>query len=139
MGIQIDLDKCTGCGDCVPVCPFGLLEIVDDKVQLKEGCTLCGACQEACAYEAILIEAVPEAEAISDSHRGIWVFAEQRDGKLKSVAYELLSKGRELADTLKTELSAICFGHGIDVNQLIDPINIMTKTYSAQFGLQGIC
>jgi len=120
MGIQIDLDKCTGCGDCVPVCPFGLLEIMDDKVQLKEGCTLCGACQEACDYEAILIETLPETEALSDRHRGIWVFAEQRDGRLKSVAYELLAKGRELADSLKTELSAVCFGHRIDeINQLI--------------------
>jgi len=120
MGIQIDLDKCTGCGDCVPVCPFALLEIVDDKVQLKEGCTLCGACQEACDYGAIVIEAVAEAPAAGDSHQGIWVFAEQRDGRLKSVAYELLSKGRQLADTLKTELYAICFGHDIDdVEQLI--------------------
>ncbi|MBA7669441.1 Caffeyl-CoA reductase-Etf complex subunit CarE [subsurface metagenome] len=120
MGIQIDLDKCVGCGDCVPVCPFSLLEIVDDKAQIKEGCTFCGACQEACGYEAILIEAVTEALVASDSHRGIWVFAEQRDGKLKSVAYELLSKGRQLADTLKTELCAVCFGHGIDdVEQLI--------------------
>jgi len=120
MGIQIDLDKCTGCGDCVPVCPFGLLEIMDDKVQLKEGCTLCGACQEACVYEAILIETIPETEALSDRHRGIWVFTEQRDGRLKSVAYELLAKGRELADSLKTELSAVCFGHSIDeINQLI--------------------
>ncbi len=120
MGIQIDLDKCVGCGDCVPVCPFGLLEIVDDKVQLKEGCTLCGACQEACAYEAIFIESVPETEVVSAGHQGVWVFAEQRDGRLKTVAYELLAKGRELADSLKTELSAVCFGHRIDeVNQLI--------------------
>jgi len=120
MGIQIDLDKCTGCGNCVPVCPFALLEIVEDKVQLKEGCTLCGACQEVWDYEAIVIEAVTEAPAAGDSHQGIWVFTEQRDGKLKSVAYELLSKGRQLADTLNTELCAICFGHSInDVEQLI--------------------
>ncbi|MFC1965308.1 FAD-binding protein, partial [Chloroflexota bacterium] len=120
MGIQIDLDKCVGCGNCVPVCPFGLLEIADDQVQLKEGCTLCGACQEACSYEVIRIEAAPKATEVSDSHRGVWVFAEQRDGKLKSVAYELLSKGRELADTLETELCAVCFGHGIgETDQLI--------------------
>ncbi len=120
MGIRIDLDKCTGCGDCIQTCPFGLLEIVDDKVHLEDGCTLCGACQEACGFEAIVIEALPEAEAVSDSHRGVWVFAEQRDGRLKNVAYELLAKGRELADSLQTELSAVCFGHGIDdINQLI--------------------
>jgi len=119
MGIQIDLDKCVGCGNCVPACPFGLLELVDDKVQVKEGCTLCGACQQACEYEAIIIEDVAEPVTVSDSHRGVWVFAEQRGGKVKSVAYELLSKGRQLADTLGTELCAVCFGHNIsEVEQL---------------------
>ena len=56
---------------------------------------------------------------MSDSHRGVWVFAEQQGGSLKSVGYELLAKGRELADNLKTELSAVCFGHNIDENSLI--------------------
>ena len=120
MGIQIDSDKCMGCGDCLPSCPFGLLEIVDDKVQVRDGCTLCGACQEACDYGAILIEAAAEASAVSDSHQGVWVFAEQRDGRLKSVAFELLSKGRQLADTLGVELCAACFGHKVtEVEQLI--------------------
>ncbi len=119
MGIQIDLDRCTGCESCVPSCPFGLIEIIDEKAHINEGCTLCGACQDACGYDAILIEAVPETGVVSDGHRGIWVFAEQRNGELKSVDYELLSKARELADTLQTELCAICFGHNItDIEQL---------------------
>ena len=119
MGIQIDLDKCTGCGDCQPYCPFDLIEIIGEKAQIKEGCTLCGACVQACDYDAILIEVVTEAEEVSDTHRGIWVFAEQRDDQLKSVGYELLSKGRELADALNTELSAVCFGHNVsDIGQL---------------------
>ena len=114
MGIRIDRDKCVGCGDCVPSCPFGLLEIIGEKVHLKDGCTFCGACQEACSYQAITVEVITEPSAPDDSYRGVWVFAEQRDGRVKSVAYELLSKGRELTDTLKTELCAICFGHNID-------------------------
>ena len=119
MGIQIDLDKCTGCGNCIPYCPFDLIEIIDEKAQIRDGCTLCGACQDGCDEDAIIIEEVTGAAEASDTHRGIWVFAEQRDGQLKSVGYELLSRGRELADTLKTELCAVCFGHNInDVEEL---------------------
>lgn len=29
--ISIDTDKCNGCGDCVPVCPAGVLEIRDNE------------------------------------------------------------------------------------------------------------
>ncbi len=120
MGIQIDLDNCIGCGNCLPACPYGLIELIDEKARINEGCTLCGACQEACEYDAILIEVAAETVEISDSHHGIWVFAEQRDGKLKSVGYELLAKGRQLADTLDTELCAVCFGHNInETEQLI--------------------
>jgi len=112
MAIRIDLEKCTGCGTCIPTCPFGLIEVVDNKARIREGCTLCGACRDACVYEAILIEKAPEAVPV-DGHHGIWVFIEQRNGKLKSVGYELIARGRELADTLKTELCAVCFGHNI--------------------------
>ncbi|MFC2012822.1 FAD-binding protein [Chloroflexota bacterium] len=113
MGIQIELDNCTGCGNCVPACPFGVIEIVDDKARINDGCTLCGACRDACGYDAIIIDDVTEPVAADDSHQGIWVFAEQRDGRIKGVTYELLSKGRELADTLGTELSAVCFGRDV--------------------------
>ena len=120
MGIKIDLEKCIGCGNCVSACPFGLIEVVKGKVLIKDGCTFCGACWDACDYYAIAIEAAPDTAAVDDRHRGVWVFAEQRQGRLKNVAYELLSRGRELADTLQTDLSAVCLGYNIDdVNQLI--------------------
>lgn len=47
---------------------------------------------------------------ISD-YKGVWVFAEQRDGKLQKVALELLGKGREIADKLGVELTALLLGH----------------------------
>ena len=43
-------------------------------------------------------------------HDGVWVFAEQEGGKLADVGLELLSKGRDLADALRTKLSALLLG-----------------------------
>jgi len=43
----------------------------------------------------------------------VWVFAEQEDGKLSDVPLELLSKGRELADTLGVPLAAALGGASI--------------------------
>jgi len=49
-------------------------------------------------------------------NRDVWVFIEQRNGKPADVSFELLSKGRKLADSLKSSLKAIVIGHNI--NQL---------------------
>ncbi len=119
MGINIDREKCTGCGSCVSTCPFGALEIVNDVAAVRDGCNLCGACKDACAFEAITIEVKQAGTAGGDGYSGVWVFAEQRDGKLKGVACELLTKGRQLADELKTTLGAVCLGNGVDAAGLI--------------------
>lgn len=49
-----------------------------------------------------------------EAYKGIWIFAEQRDGKLQKVALELLGKGRELANTLGVDLTAVLLGNDID-------------------------
>ncbi len=46
-------------------------------------------------------------------NRDVWVFIEQRNGKPADVSFELLSKGRKLADSLKSSLKAIILGHNI--------------------------
>lgn len=117
MGIKINLDNCVGCAACVASCPFGAMEIADGKAQVKDGCNLCGACQEACAYDAICVEVEEKPVEDVDSFRGVWVFAEQRRGKVQNVAFELLTEGRRLADKLGTNLSAVYFGNpesGVD-------------------------
>ena len=111
MAIIINADKCTSCAVCVNTCPFGVLTIKNNQILIGEGCTLCGACKDECPSGAISIESAAKIEPVSIDHRGVWVYAEQRNGKIKNVAFELLAKGRELADALKTDLSAVCFGH----------------------------
>ncbi|NLM06153.1 MAG: electron transfer flavoprotein subunit alpha/FixB family protein [Tissierellia bacterium] len=49
---------------------------------------------------------------VSD-YKGVWVFAEQRQGKLMNVAIELLGEGRKIADGLKTDLTAVILGNGV--------------------------
>jgi electron transfer flavoprotein alpha subunit len=43
----------------------------------------------------------------------VWVYAEQEEGKLSDVPLELISKGRELADTLGVPLGAVLLGEGV--------------------------
>ncbi len=43
----------------------------------------------------------------------VWVFAEQHGGKLEETSLELLSKGRELADTLKVPLACVLLGQSV--------------------------
>ncbi|MEY8764155.1 MULTISPECIES: electron transfer flavoprotein subunit alpha/FixB family protein [Clostridium] len=47
-------------------------------------------------------------------YKGVWVFAEQRDGELQKVALELLGKGKDLAGKLGVELTAVLLGSDMD-------------------------
>jgi electron transfer flavoprotein alpha subunit len=47
-------------------------------------------------------------------YKGVWVFAEQRAGQLQKVSLELLGKGRDIAEKLGVELTAIVLGYEIE-------------------------
>ncbi|HHW20177.1 electron transfer flavoprotein subunit alpha [Thermodesulfovibrio thiophilus] len=118
MFIRVNIEKCTGCGTCIDVCPYAAIIIKDDKAFITDACTLCGACVESCPEGAILDERGKEVEKPKD-FKGVWIFAEQSQGKIASVAYELLGIGRKLADELKSELCAVLFGESDEVEELI--------------------
>jgi electron transfer flavoprotein alpha subunit len=44
-------------------------------------------------------------------YHGVWVFVEQRDGTPAQVSLELLGKGRDLAEKLEVDVTAILIGH----------------------------
>lgn len=50
---------------------------------------------------------------VKKDYTGVYVFAEQREGVIQSVALELIGKARELADTLQEKVVAIFPGKGI--------------------------
>ena len=46
----------------------------------------------------------------------VWTYAEQREGQLERLSYELLTRGRSLADKRGTKLASVLFGSNIDRN-----------------------
>jgi len=45
--------------------------------------------------------------------QGVWTIAEQRDGEIRKITYEIVSEGRRLADALGQELTVILLGSNI--------------------------
>ena len=42
--------------------------------------------------------------------KGVWIVAEQRDGALRKVSYEVASAARKIADALGDEVCAVLVG-----------------------------
>ena len=54
MGPRHKRSKCTACGECVKACPFGFLQLVDDRLKLTlKDCPACGGCVKACTTGAL--------------------------------------------------------------------------------------
>ena len=106
MRIVVRTEKCSGCGECVSSCPFTAIEIKEDKAYINEYCNFCSTCLGVCP-EGAIVEIQEEGDVKDTSglsaYKGVWIFAEQREGKLASVALELLGEGRKLADERKTD------------------------------------
>jgi electron transfer flavoprotein alpha subunit len=169
--------KCIACGArCQSVCPVNCVEMNDagEPIIDQSKCIGCVKCVKICPAQAIEMFFTPEEQAILDAlvggaetgaeeedseagalatklsaYKGVWVFVEQTEGEVAKVSWELLGKGRELADTLGVQLSAVVLGenveplcleafeYGADHAYLIDaPV---FRHYRTEVYLKGLC
>ena len=57
------------------------------------------------------------------NYSGIWILAEQKDGKVSRISFELLTRGLDLAAKNGAMLSAMIFGNGVEEAGLQELIN----------------
>ncbi len=143
----IDQEKCIGCVKCVKICPA---QAIDMYFTPEEQAILDQLLAE--GGKAAAEEEDPEAKALAlklAAYQGVWVFIEQTEGEPAKVSWELLGKGRELADTLGVPLSAVvlgenvetlcheAFAYGADRAYLMDaPV---FRHYRTESYLKGVC
>jgi Fe-S-cluster-containing hydrogenase component 2 len=83
--IEIDEERCDGCGQCVPDCAEGALQVVDGKVRMvgEVYCDGLGACLGSCPQNALRIV---EREADEFDVEAVEELLESRKGKEKQKA-----------------------------------------------------
>jgi len=130
--IEVIENLCVGCGLCVKACLYDAIEMADGVAVIKDNCTLCGACVEPCKFDAIILRKSHRETVSLGDYKGVWVVAEQRAGDIHGVSFELLGRGRELADVRGAPLAAVLLGsnlgdasrkliaHGADIVYVVD-------------------
>ena len=122
MAVEILKDKCIGCGICFKSCPYDAFEFephtgnkLGKVAKINSKCSSCNQCLTACKFGAIK-EKQQEATVDLSAYKHIWVFAEQRQGKIQNVALELIGEGKRLAQDISedTQLCAVLMGNNID-------------------------
>jgi len=113
--IEVIEQRCVGCGACLKACAYGAI-VIEDKMAVidTDKCVLCGACVDTCTFDAIMIRKIGRTNIDRSLYKGIWIFAEQQRGVISPVVYELLGKGRELADARESKLTAILLGNKVE-------------------------
>ncbi len=55
--LTIDKEKCTGCSECVDICPAEVIELVDGKAEATniDECLGCESCVETCPESSITL------------------------------------------------------------------------------------
>ncbi len=58
--LEVDVTRCTGCGDCAEACPFNAIVLINAKAKIEQSmCRLCNQCIAVCPEGAIGIVQEP--------------------------------------------------------------------------------
>ncbi|MCT8977661.1 electron transfer flavoprotein subunit alpha/FixB family protein [Clostridium sp. CX1] len=95
------------------VCPFSAMEEKDGKIEINAACKMCKLCVK--KGPAGVMEFIEDEEVAIDKSlwKGIAVYVDHVEGEIHPVTYELIGKGRELAEKINHPVYAVFVGQGI--------------------------
>jgi len=116
MAIKVINDKCKGCKLCIKACPFEAIDMNGKLAVINEKCTACNQCIPACKFSAIEKTEDEDGPVDLSAYKNVWVYAEQRHGKLLNVALELIGEGHRLSREISdgTKVCALLVGNNIE-------------------------
>lgn len=107
--LNFDMSRCDLCGKCMEKCPFGALRMEKNGITVNEKCRMCSVCVKTCPQQAIRFEQVAKSFD-KDKWKGILVYAEQENGTIHPVVYELIGEARKLAAKVGYDVSCVIVG-----------------------------
>lgn len=114
--LVINQDKVGNKEELVKICPFGALEIKDNKLDINSGCKMCKLCVRKGPEGAVVFVEDEKIKIDKSLWSGIAVYVDHVDGEIHPVTLELIGKARELADKLNQEVYCIAMGDNIENN-----------------------
>lgn len=103
--LAVNEDKCIECGKCVSTCPVSALIVSNNRKPVQDVIKK--------ENEDPLKKSLEIAK--DELHNGgVWVFAEQLEGKLASVTLELIGAAKRLASKLNVQVSAVLLGERVE-------------------------
>ena len=107
--LKFDINKCDLCRKCIEKCPFDALRMGKDGITVNEKCRMCSVCVRTCPHHAIWFEQV--ARSVDKSKwKDILVYAEQENGDIHPVVYELIGEAHKLAEKVGYSVSCVIVG-----------------------------
>lgn len=107
--LKFDMSLCNLCGKCIEKCPFGALKMEKNGVTVNEKCRMCSVCVKTCPQKAIRFEQAARS-VDKNKWRDILVYAEQENGDIHPVVYELIGEARKLAEKVGYAVNCVLVG-----------------------------
>ena len=111
--IEIHQEKAVNKKELASLCPFGAIEIINDRLAINAACRMCRLCikKGGGVFEYVEENTVPGVD--KSQWKGIAVVAEIEEGNIHPVTFELIGKAGELAKKVNYPVYALMIGSGI--------------------------